>query len=114
MTTPISTLELDGKRYAVIPLERVQALAPQLLVQTKVRVPKEGTPWEVVKRTLEENVSKAKAWREYLGLSQEDVAKRMKISQPALSKIESGKRLQKATREKLAKALGIRLEQLQG
>ena len=49
----------------------------------------------------------------YLGLTQKEVAKRMGITQAALSQMEAGeKRLCKATLEKLAAALGIGVEQL--
>ena len=54
-----------------------------------------------------------RAWREYLGLTQKEVAKRMGITQAALSQMEAGeKRLRKATLEKLAAAMGIGVEQL--
>ena len=111
MSTPINTLELEGRRYAVVPVELLVKYAPQLL---EPYVPDEGTPWEVVKRTIEEDVSKIRAWREYLHLSQEEVAARMGVSQASLSQTEAAKRPRKATLEKVAKALGITLEQLRG
>jgi transcriptional regulator with XRE-family HTH domain len=56
-----------------------------------------------------------RAWREYLGLTQKDVAEKMRIAQAALSQIESGeKKLRKATLEKLAQALGVSVEQIRG
>ena len=55
----------------------------------------------------------ARAWREYLGLTQKEVAGRMGITQAALSQMEAGeKRLRKTTLEKLAAAMGIGTEQL--
>lgn len=53
------------------------------------------------------------AWREYLMLTQTDMAERMGIShQAGYAQIEAAKRPRKATRQKAADALGITLEQL--
>jgi transcriptional regulator with XRE-family HTH domain len=68
-------------------------------------------PHEVVSLMVE-GFSAARAWREYRGLTQAAVARRMRISQPALAQIEISGRPRKATRVRLAKALGIALEQL--
>lgn len=74
---------------------------------------KDLIPHEVVGMTIKKGFSPAHAWREYLGLSQKEVAKKMGITQAALSQMESGeKKLRKATMEKLAVALGINVEQL--
>ena len=53
-------------------------------------------------------------WREYLGLTQHEVAARIGISQAALAQIERSKRPRKVTLQRLAKALGITYEQLLG
>ncbi len=78
------------------------------------RVPEpDYLPNEVVGFTVKEGMTLLKAWREYLGLTQADVAEKAGISQAALSKMESGEgKLRKATRIKLAAALGIHPEQL--
>ena len=75
-------------------------------------MPDEGIPWEVVRRNIAEDVSKARAWREYLGLSQEEVAACMGVTQASLSQTEAAKRPRRSTLERVAKALGITLEQL--
>jgi len=55
----------------------------------------------------------ARAWREHLGQTQAEVAQRAGMTQAALSQIESGEhKARKATRAKLAAALGLKLEQL--
>jgi transcriptional regulator with XRE-family HTH domain len=54
-----------------------------------------------------------RAWREYLNLTQEEVAKRMGISQPAFAQQETVSKPRKATREKIAAAFGISSEQLE-
>lgn len=113
MNTRISTFELEGRRYAVVPVDLLERTAPELLTNTAPRIPEgDATPWEIVKRTIDEEISKARAWREYLGLSQAEVASRLDISQSALSQIERQKRPRHKTLEKLAAALEIRLEQL--
>lgn len=71
----------------------------------------DAVPHEVVKLTLT-GLSQARAWREYLGLTQDEVATRLGVSQSALAQMEAAKRPRKATLVKLAAALGIRLEQL--
>lgn len=70
-------------------------------------------PNEVVGRIVMDGVSNVRAWREYLGLTQADVAVRAGMTQAAFSQIESGEhRPRKATLTKIAVALGISVEQL--
>ncbi|MBX3628554.1 MAG: helix-turn-helix transcriptional regulator [Nitrosomonas sp.] len=69
-------------------------------------------PNNVVSKRIMDGVSMLQAWREYLMLTQEDMAKRMGITQAGYAQIESAKRPRKATLEKAAAALGISLEQL--
>lgn len=72
----------------------------------------DNVPHEVMRSVLRENYSLARAWREHLGLKQEEVAARMCITQPALAQIEAATTPRKATRLKLAAALGINEGQL--
>jgi DNA-binding XRE family transcriptional regulator len=70
-------------------------------------------PHEVVHSHTIEEKSLARAWREYKGLSQEEMAKRMGISQPAYAQMEKpSARLRLKTRMKIASALGISPDQL--
>ena len=80
------------------------------------RIPESGNiPNDVVWLSVDKGYSLARAWREYLGLTQVEVAARMRISQAALSQMESGeKKLRKASLEKLAQALGVTVERLRG
>ena len=120
LTTPtdteVQTFIIEGQRYAAVPIELLEHHAPELLARTRQpRKPSgDAVPWEVLKRSISEEVSMAKAWREYLNLPQEEVAKRMGVSQASLSQTEAAKRPRKATLEKVAKALGVTLEQLRG
>ncbi|WP_354684608.1 helix-turn-helix transcriptional regulator [Cupriavidus necator] len=69
-------------------------------------------PHEVVRRVMADDVPPVRAWREHLGLTQADVAARLGISQPAYAQQENGTRLRKASRDRIAAALGITAAQL--
>jgi ribosome-binding protein aMBF1 (putative translation factor) len=78
------------------------------------RIPEgDAVPHEVVSMHIDRDITYLRAWREYLGLTQAEVAERAGITQAALSQMESGEaKLRKATREKLAQAMGLNPEQL--
>ena len=78
------------------------------------RIPEwDYVPHEVVGLHIELDIPYLRAWREYLGLTQAEVAERAEITQAALSQMESGEaKLRKATREKLAQAMGLNPGQL--
>jgi DNA-binding Xre family transcriptional regulator len=59
-----------------------------------------------------DGVTPIRAWREYLGLTPEDLAKRMGISPAALALLEDTPEVSAMTREQIAAALGIAPEQL--
>ncbi|WP_397452667.1 helix-turn-helix domain-containing protein [Pseudomonas sp. NA-150] len=69
-------------------------------------------PHEVVSLMVE-GATPIRAWREYLDLTQEEVARRLGISQPAYAQQETVAKPRKVTREKIAIAFGIRAEQLE-
>ena len=70
-------------------------------------------PNQVVNLAFDNGWSPARAWREHLNLTQAAVAKRMQVSQAAVAQFEvSGAKLRKATRDRLAAALGLTGEQL--
>lgn len=56
--------------------------------------------------------SAIKAWRGYLRLTQAEVAARMGVTQAAFAQMEVVARPRKATRQKVADALGLTLGQL--
>ncbi|MDY0275098.1 MAG: helix-turn-helix transcriptional regulator [Desulfomicrobium sp.] len=69
---------------------------------------------EVMGMIIRDEMTPARAWREHLGFTQTEVAQRAGMSQAALSQIESGAHtIRKATREKLARAMGITAVQLE-
>ncbi|MES2116622.1 MAG: helix-turn-helix transcriptional regulator, partial [Pseudomonadota bacterium] len=64
------------------------------------------TPHEVVGLMVKNDWTPVRAWREHFGLTQQQMAERMGITQPAYAQQEVGKKPRKASREKIAAALG--------
>lgn len=112
----------EGKpEYVVIPYELYLSLLTQLEDnETLMPLPFEMSdendvtvPHEVVGISVEQNVSLQAARRIWRGLSQQDVAEKLGISQSAVSQLESpDSRPQKRTREKLAALYDCQPEQL--
>lgn len=69
-------------------------------------------PHEVIGLIVLNDWTPIRAWREHLGVTQQEVAERLGISQPAFAQQEAARRPRKATRERIAAALGIFPEQL--
>jgi DNA-binding XRE family transcriptional regulator len=59
-----------------------------------------------------DGASATKAWREYLHLTQAEVAARMGVTQAAFAQMESAKRPRTVTLQKVADAMGLTLDQL--
>jgi len=72
---------------------------------------KDLIPHQVISRTVE-GATPVRAWREHLGLTQEDMAERLGISQSAYAQQENSNRLRKSSRERIAAALRIEAAQL--
>ena len=99
----------DGKpAFAVIPWEQYQKLTRHDLDETDVWI-----PHEVVKANVIHGASMIRAWREYLGLTQQELARRAGMTQPALARLEkSDSKPRISTLKKIASAMDITLEQL--
>lgn len=70
-------------------------------------------PLAVSKAANMEGKSLIRAWREYKGLSQAEVAKRLEVSRPAYAQMEEkGANLRPTTVHRLAAALEVPWEQL--
>jgi DNA-binding XRE family transcriptional regulator len=69
-------------------------------------------PHEVVVMIVDHDWTITRACREHLGLTQEQVAERMSLTQSAYSQQEASRKNRVATRKKIAAALGILPEQL--
>ena len=83
---------------------------PEYLSLTKQAAP--TIPNAVVNKVINKDMTPIRAWREHLGLTQTEVARRLGISQSAYAQQEAKEPVRKATREKIAQALGIAAEQL--
>jgi transcriptional regulator with XRE-family HTH domain len=69
-------------------------------------------PHDVVSKMVD-GASAIRAWREHLKLTQDEVAARLGISPPAYAQQEIAARLRRVTREKIAAAFGIKVQQLE-
>ncbi len=113
MSTPTEYQKIDygGKpAYVLVPWEEWNKIKPLLDAQ---EAKASGIPQEVVEAHILRNDSIIKAWREYLGITQSEMAKRLGISQAAVVKFERpDARLRIATIRKIASALGLTEELL--
>lgn len=105
---------LQGKNganeFAVLPYDEYEKLIA--LVKTNAQKSECNIPSEVVDFVVDNGYTAVRAWREYLQLSQEEVAQKLGISQPAYSKKENSENLRKKSKEEIAKALGLQYSQL--
>jgi predicted transcriptional regulator len=108
MNAPINhqVIEKDGQPlFVLVPYDEYQSMIEKDMDVT--------IPHDVVERHILEEVSLVRAWREYKKLSQQDVAKKMNISQSAYSQMEKpDANLRTATVKRIAAALEIKPEQL--
>ena len=113
MIAPIDVQFIAGKdgvpEYAIIPFKAFQTLCNH-----KVREfnEKETIPHEVIKIIAHQGVTPIQAWREYLNLTQAEIAEKMGITQAAYSQMETAKKNRKATLQKIADAMNIDYLQL--
>ncbi len=119
----VQVIEKDGKpEWAIIPYEEYRRLLEEAEMLRDIQAYDEAKasvaqgealiPSEVTFAILD-GESPIRVWREYRGLTQQQVAEKAGISKPYLSQLESGKR--KGTTEALsavARALGVSLEVL--
>jgi len=97
----------DGKpMFAVIPyndyIDLIERRDRELTIQH-----------EVIQKTVLEDKSKVRAWREYKGLKQSDMAGRLGVTQAAYSQMENpGANLRSSPLAKIAEAMGIHIEQI--
>ena len=100
----------DGKpAFAVIPWDEYQRLLENQLDTEESEV---WFPNDVVKANVR-GASLVRAWREHFHLTQVELAEKAGIAQPALARMEKPDATpRRASLEKLAKAMGITVEQL--
>ena len=95
--------------YAIVPFDIFQAL---ISGNKQIKVEEKTIPHEVIKIIAHNGVTPIQAWREYLNLTQAEVAEKMGISQAAYSQMETAKKNRKATLQKIAEAMNIDYLQL--
>jgi predicted transcriptional regulator len=100
---------MDGKpAFAVIPWDEYNKL-----IQNQVEKDDSDVwfPNEVVKANVRGD-SLIKAWREYFGLTQIELAEKAGMKQSALARLEKSGNARTSTLKKLAEAMDITVEQL--
>lgn len=113
MSATPTILEANGKpAFVVLPYDEYVKLIGGRA--SAGRIPADDTtPHEVVRAHVKNGWSMIRAWREHLGLTQADMAQRLEIRQPSYAAMEApDAKPKKATRERIAAAMGISLEQL--
>ncbi len=105
--TEVQIIKQGGKpAFAVVPYD-------QWLELTGGEDRVEYIPHEVVGLQLKQGLSLIAAWRKYKGITQQELGDKTGMSQPAIAQIENSESKPKTkTLGKIAKALGVRLEQL--
>jgi len=106
-------LEANGKpAFVVLPYDEYLKLTGGQA--SSGRIPADGTtPHEVIRQCVKNDWSMIRAWREHLGLTQAEMARRLEIRQPSYAAMEApDAKPKKATRERIAAAMGLSLEQL--
>jgi DNA-binding XRE family transcriptional regulator len=113
MKTPADyqKIEYQGQpAFVLVPWEDFERIRP-LLDGGQIRAA--GIPQEVVEAHVLRAVPVIRAWRDHVGITQEELADRMGVSQAAVAKLEKpNAKPRRATLEKVATALGISVTQL--
>jgi DNA-binding XRE family transcriptional regulator len=119
----IEKITRRGKEFAVLPMDKLKKLMgdAEMLADVKAydaakarieRGEDELIPLDITERRLA-GESPVKTWREYRGLTQENLAKISKVSRPMIAAIESRhKKGGIGTLKKLAVALKVDLDHL--
>lgn len=109
--TEYQTILHDGvPAFVLVPFAEFQRVKP-MLEQNAI---KNAVPQEVVEAHVLHDVPLIRAWREHLNLTQDVVADRAGMKQPALARLERGEgKPRKATLKKLADAMGLTISQIE-
>lgn len=124
MKEEIQIIERDGKpEWAVLPYEKYLQLVEQMELLEDIRDldrmnaaiergEEEVIPSEVVYAILD-GENPIRVWREYRGLTQQQLADKVKVSKAYLSQIETRKRQGSSQiLSRIAKALNVSLEEV--
>ncbi|MEM6430812.1 MAG: helix-turn-helix transcriptional regulator [Deinococcota bacterium] len=114
----ISEFVLNDEVYVLVSREHVAKVAPHLLDLIKGEpyvLDRDDIPISVFLDHKTNGVSMIQAWRNYLNLSQEDVAARMGVSLASFVRTEKAKKPRKETLKRVTEAMGLEcVEQLLG
>jgi DNA-binding XRE family transcriptional regulator len=109
-----TVLEACGKpAFVVLPYREYLELIGQP-ERPAPRIPVDGTiPNEVVQLVITNGWSVIRAWREYLGITQIEMARRLDIRQPTYVGMEAvDAHPRRSTRARIADAMGLHFDQL--
>ena len=114
LTENIQTIMVDGHpAFAVIPYKEYTQMRKKLEAIKATEIAPDEVPHEVAKLVLEKSYTIVKAWRVYLRMNQEEAAKKIGITQAALSQIEKNTKNRPLTLKRIADAWGIYPEQME-
>ncbi len=110
--TDFQTIEYKGNTaFVLVPIDLYKKKIRPILENDAV---KQGIPHDIVRRNIVDSVPMIKAWREHLGITQLELAQLAGVTQPAIAKLERpDAKVRRTTLMKLAKAMGISIEQLE-
>ena len=116
----LETIERDGKRFAVVPIERYLKLLEDVEMLTDLRdfreakaSKEESFPATIVNRIILHGENPIRVFREYRGLTQQQLADRVGIQRAYLAEIETGRKMGAVkTLKAIAQALDLSLEDI--
>lgn len=86
--TDYQTIDFQGKPvFVLVPWEEFNRVRPYL---EQSDVLKDTVPHDIVEANVLHGVPIIKAWREHMGMTQEQLAEKIGVKQPSLARIESG------------------------
>lgn len=110
--TDYQTIHHNGKpAFVLVPVAEFERIKP-LLERDSIS---DAIPQSVVEAHVLNDVPLIRAWREHLGMTQDELSAKAGMAQSALARLERGKsKPRTATITALADAMGLTVTQLQG
>jgi DNA-binding XRE family transcriptional regulator len=110
--TDYQTIHHDGKpAFVLVPVAEFERIKP-LLERDAIS---DVIPQAIVEAHVLNDIPLIRAWREHLGLTQEELSAKAGMAQSALARLERGtSKPRTATFAALANAMGLTVTQLQG
>ena len=116
----LETIEKDGIKFAVVPIEQYEQLVEDAQMFVDIRdfreakaTDEETFPGEVIDRMILEEENPIKVYREYRGLTQQQLAEKVGIRRAYVAEIETGRKSGSVkTLKAIAQALGVDLDDI--